>query len=74
MLQQIHDEERSDMTLDEFKHLLREQFFALLLDQEAALAARLEEQHSTIGDQIRYAFAWAYGRPATDAELVPGEG
>lgn len=39
MIQQIHDEERSDMTLDEFKHLLREQYFALLLDQDAALAA-----------------------------------
>ncbi len=39
MVQQIHDEEREDMTLDDFKHILREQFFALLLDQEAALAA-----------------------------------
>ena len=27
------------MTLDEFKRVLREQFFSLLLDQEAALAA-----------------------------------
>lgn len=39
VIQQIHDEERSDMTLDEFKHSLREQYFALRLDPEAALAA-----------------------------------
>ena len=39
MIRQIRDEEGEGMTLDEFKHTLREQFFALLLDQEAALAA-----------------------------------
>jgi hypothetical protein len=39
VVQQIHDEERADMTLDEFKHALREQYFALLLDPEVALAA-----------------------------------
>jgi hypothetical protein len=31
--------EHGDMTLQEFKQLLREQFFALLLDRDAALAA-----------------------------------
>lgn len=39
VVQQIHDEERSGMTLDEFKQTLREQYFALRLDPEAALAA-----------------------------------
>ncbi len=39
VVQQIRDEEGEGMTLEEFKHALREQFFALLLDQEAALAA-----------------------------------
>ncbi len=39
VVQQIHDEEGGGMTLEEFKHTLREQFFALLLDQEAALTA-----------------------------------
>ncbi len=39
VVQQIHDEERSDMTLDEFKLALREQYFALRLDQDAALSA-----------------------------------
>jgi hypothetical protein len=39
VIQQIHDEERAGMTLDEFKSTVREQYFALLLDREAALAA-----------------------------------
>lgn len=39
VVQQIHDEERSGMTLDEFKRTLREQYFALRLDPETALAA-----------------------------------
>ena len=37
--------------------------------QAQAMAARLEKEYRSKEDQIRYAFAWAYGRPATDAEL-----
>jgi len=38
VLRQIRAENHG-MTLDEFKHVLREQFFGILLDQDAALAA-----------------------------------
>lgn len=38
LLRQIRDQ-RSNVTLEEFKGLVREQFFALLLDRDAALAA-----------------------------------
>ncbi len=38
VLRQIRAE-REDLTLEEFKQVLREQFFSLLLDQDAALAA-----------------------------------
>ena len=39
VIQQIRAEKGKGMTLEEFKQTTREQFFALLLDQEAALAA-----------------------------------
>ena len=39
VIQQIRKEEGAGMTLDEFKHTLREQYFALRLDPETALAA-----------------------------------
>ena len=39
VVKQIRAEEGESMTLEEFKHAMREQFFALLLDQETALAA-----------------------------------
>jgi hypothetical protein len=38
VLQQVRSENRG-LTLEEFKRVMREQFFALLLDQDAALAA-----------------------------------
>ncbi len=39
VVQQIRAERGEDMTLEEFKHTMREQFFALFLDQKAALDA-----------------------------------
>ena len=37
--------------------------------QAQAMAVKLEQEYRTTGQQIRYAFAWAYGRPATQTEL-----
>lgn len=39
VLNRIRAEYAPDLSLDTFKHLLREQFFTLILDQEAAVAA-----------------------------------
>jgi len=39
VVRQIRAEEGEGMTLDEFKHAMREQYFSLLLDQKTALAA-----------------------------------
>ena len=39
VLRQIRDERGGDMTLEEFKRVVREQFFSLLLDPKEALAA-----------------------------------
>jgi hypothetical protein len=39
VVRQIRAERGGGLTLEDFKHTLREQFFALLLDQKAALAA-----------------------------------
>ncbi|HIA61370.1 MAG TPA: DUF1553 domain-containing protein [Planctomycetes bacterium] len=37
--------------------------------QARLMAVSLESQYSTLNDQILYAFAWAFGRPPTDAEF-----
>ena len=37
--------------------------------QASGMAAGLEQQHTNQDDQIRTAFLWAYGRPATNEEL-----
>jgi hypothetical protein len=39
VVRQIRAEQSGSMSLEEFKHVLREQFFSLLLDEKAALAA-----------------------------------
>jgi pimeloyl-ACP methyl ester carboxylesterase len=39
VLKQIRAEHGTGLTLDEFKHLVREQYFALILERDAALAA-----------------------------------
>ncbi len=39
VVRQIRAEQGGGMSLEEFKHVLREQFFSLLLDEKAALAA-----------------------------------
>lgn len=39
MVRQIRDKRGEDMSLEEFKSAVREQFFAVLLDEKAALAA-----------------------------------
>jgi hypothetical protein len=39
VVRQIRAERGGGLTLEDFKHTLRKQFFALLLDQKAALAA-----------------------------------
>ncbi len=49
MLRQIHETEGGDLTLEEFKALIREQFFMLLLDEERAIESlpKLIEGHES---------------------------
>ena len=41
--------------------------------QAQGMAARLERRSRDVDEQVRTAFLWAYGRPATDEELQAGD-